>query len=185
MKLMKVHKLKLNTKNVNNDPYFPPYVWLRSMQLQDAFSVPLLSVSNCCPAQCLTPRSILFSSTATAVRIIWSRAHPVGSAPVRRVRRGLCWLLPGQRPLLRLGRQVLLPLLCLAEEVSADSMSDANFITNWLTRLGVLRDARIRLPGWLNGCFNGLVMCFSSIFVLVFGLSVVNRRLINRIHMVL
>lgn len=128
------------------------------------FSFPLISISTgVLFSEGVTPFSILFSSTATAVRVVCSRPDPAGASPVWCVRGGLCWLLSGQRPLLCLGRQVLLTLLRLTEEVSTNSnvsMSYTNCVTN---RVGVLSDAQVRLPGWLNGCLNCIVLNSLSI----------------------
>lgn len=82
-----------------------------------------------CVSSVSSPIHHIFRSppAATAVRVVGGGTDPVGAAPLRRLRRGLRRLLPGQRPLLRLGRQVLLPLLLLPEEVSTTrSMRRAN-----------------------------------------------------------
>lgn len=62
---------------------------------------------------------LLFLPTATAVCGLSVGCDPPGPPSLWRVRGGVCWLLPGPGPLLRLGRQILYPLLRLAEEVSS------------------------------------------------------------------
>lgn len=60
---------------------------------------------------------IVSALTATTVRGLGFGRDPPGSAPLRRVRRGVRGLLPGQRPLLCLGWEILLQILQLTEEV--------------------------------------------------------------------
>lgn len=72
----------------------------------------------CFAPDVLTFSVLLLSFTATAVRGVGGGRDPAGAAQVRRLRRGVRRLLPGPRPVLRLGREILLPLLRLAQEVS-------------------------------------------------------------------
>ena len=65
-------------------------------------------------------------SAATTVRGLGAGRDPPGAAPLRRVRGGVCRLLPGPGPLLRLGRQDLLPVLCVPEEVSTAVVQTIN-----------------------------------------------------------
>lgn len=55
--------------------------------------------------------------TATAVCGLWHRHRPGPPPPLQRVREGLCWVLPCQRPVLRLGWNVLHPLPSKYQEV--------------------------------------------------------------------
>lgn len=83
----------------------------------------------------ITLFSIRSSSTATDVRVFHGRTDSAGSSQMWYVRRSLRWLLSCQRPLLCLGWQILLPLLCLAEEVSTNSsVGSTNSVTGWPRR---------------------------------------------------
>lgn len=69
---------------------------------------------------CICAQNILFSSVfliATTVCGVSVWRDPSGSPSLWCVWGGLCWLLSGQRPILRLGWQILLQILILAEEV--------------------------------------------------------------------
>lgn len=93
------------------------------------------------------------SPTATTLRVVRGGADPVGSPPVRCLRRGLRRLLPGQRPVLRLGRQVLLPLFRLSEEVSTRQQCPAWATltpqANWLRCRCWMMLNKSDFPGWL------------------------------------
>ncbi len=67
------------------------------------------------------PRLLFFSlplsPTATALRVQWARRGPAGAPEVWVIRERLRWVLPGQRPVLLLGRTDLLQILPQQQEV--------------------------------------------------------------------
>lgn len=73
--------------------------------------------------------STLCVPTATAVFGLRHRHRPGSSSPLQCVRKGLCWMLLGQRSVLRMGRDVLYSLPAKHQEVWDTNTNDTRRMT--------------------------------------------------------